>query len=317
MKTSPDNQPPDEAARGKAGSPAFEDPEELIAFARKYFSTDFPNLSHLGCPPPGTLSGLLGSGKLPQAELRAHLLGCSECFCEYREAMASHRSAAAMSANSWWPRMAAWTRKPGLVFASAITLLTLLFVGVFVWRELTQPPAPSLAKNGSGPSAGSAEAPQASQMPGAASEVTPTPEASAAQRPFIQRSQKADRRPHELIAKVVPIEIDLEDYTTLRDVREAGSGGEKPIKLPPSRTRLVLRLPERGAKGLYHVSIVDAYGKPLITEKRKSPDGKTLTIILNLSGLSEKASRLSVARAGQAPDFYPVVIGNSKATLKR
>ena len=113
------------------------------------------------------------------------------------------------------------------------------------------------------------------------------------------------------------VHVKLPDYPTLRDVAEVRRGDRKTIKLPASRARILIELPERSVNGLYRVSIADVDGNPLKTAKERSLDGKTLTITLNLRELSGKASSLSVGRVDETPHFYPVVIGNSKATSKQ
>jgi len=116
---------------------------------------------------------------------------------------------------------------------------------------------------------------------------------------------------------IAEVHVKLQEYTTLREVAGAGRGDGKSINLPASRARIVIELPERSVKGLYRVAIADVDGNPLKTEKERSSDGKTLTIILNLRGLSRRASILSVGRVDETPHFYPVIVGKSKATSEQ
>src|SRR5262249_5113028 len=139
--------------------------------------------------------------------------------------------------------------------------------------------------------------------------ATPLASTPAAPQPRATRQSSP-----EMVAEV---HLKSADYPTLRGVTEVGRGERKSIELPASRVRLVIELPERSVKGLYRVSIADVDGNPLKTEKERSSDGKTLTIILNLRELSGKASSLSVGRVDETPHFYPVMIGNSKATSKQ
>ena len=53
--------------------------------------------------------------------------------------------------------------------------------------------------------------------------------------------------------------------------------------------------------------VVDAYGKPLVTGAARS-GGRTLTVDLDLRGLTAKPYRLCLSRDGEAPDCYQISI---------
>jgi hypothetical protein len=181
----------------------------------------------------------------------------------------------------------AFARHPVPALAGAIGLIIVIIAGVLVWQTGRETQSPDVARRDPEPVATSPNP------------TTPTP----------ATAQVAKQPSPELIAQV---RVRLADYPTLRDVAEAGRGEKKPIVLPASRARLVIELPERDAKGLYRASVVDADGETLKAAQERSTDGKTLAVILDLRGLSEKASHLSLGRVGEAPHFYPVVIGNPK-----
>lgn len=65
--------------------------EDLLFAAGQYFAGDNPNPQNVGCPEPGTLRGLVGSNKLPDADVRSHLFNCSACFSLYRQTLERHR----------------------------------------------------------------------------------------------------------------------------------------------------------------------------------------------------------------------------------
>src|SRR5262249_36762132 len=194
-------------------------------------------------------------------------------------------------------RARAFEPRPLLIVAGAICFIAIVFTGLLIWQTKREPQAPIIAKR-------APESVGASPFP--ATPLAPTP---VAPQPRATRESSP-----EMMAEV---RVKLPDYATLRGVAEAGRGDRKSIKLPASRARIVIELPERSVKGLYRVSIADVDGNPLKTAKARSSDGKTLTITLNLRGLSGKASSLSVGRVDETPHFYPVVIGNSKATSKQ
>jgi len=114
-------------------------------------------------------------------------------------------------------------------------------------------------------------------------------------------------RPATVIAK-----IDLEDYPVLREAGAAGGEGAKAIQLAPARARLLLRLPESSASGWYRVSVVDESGRTVATTGARSAGGQRLSASLDLRGVAEKSYRLRLARAGEAPDDYPLSISRSK-----
>jgi hypothetical protein len=185
-----------------------------------------------------------------------------------------------------------WTgtlaRPPVPVVASTILLIAALSASVLIWQMKRTALEPIIARHDPAP---------------VITSPTPTPDAALATKPT----------PPELVTQA---RVRLADYQTLRDVTEAGRGERKPIELPAARARLALELPERSVKGLYRFSIVDADGNTLKAAQERSRDGKTLTITINLKRLAGKASRLGVGRVGEAPYFYPVVIGNPKTTSK-
>ena len=129
---------------------------------------------------------------------------------------------------------------------------------------------------------------------------------------------------HEQLLSCLTVKVDLEEHPilrggeeerlVLRGGEEAGGDRAKVIKLPRSRTRLTLRLPEGSVKGLYTVSVVDPSDKPLVTAKASSADRRTITTILDMRGLTTNKYRLRVARAGEAPDYYSIVVGEEKTS---
>ncbi|HEY1402802.1 MAG TPA: hypothetical protein VGB05_01610, partial [Pyrinomonadaceae bacterium] len=102
------------------------------------------------------------------------------------------------------------------------------------------------------------------------------------------------------------IDIDLKEDGLLRD-------GDKPdrkprvINLSRTRQQLRLRMPDGSSSGRYTVTIVDAFGKRLLTTTANS-NGKTLTVALNLRSLDTKKYRLCLEHNGESPDCYLIVI---------
>src|SRR5215471_9293220 len=90
------------------------DAEELASLARRYYAARFPNPQRLGCPPPGDIFKIVGNRQAPDEALREHLFECSECFGEYRQALAQSKLA---------PEKAEWTKWLVTIFASTRSAL--------------------------------------------------------------------------------------------------------------------------------------------------------------------------------------------------
>jgi hypothetical protein len=67
--------------------------EELVTIAQRYYATHFSNPQRHGCTPPGEITKVVSMGRAPDQALREHLFNCSECFDEYRQALAQCRPA--------------------------------------------------------------------------------------------------------------------------------------------------------------------------------------------------------------------------------
>src|SRR5215475_12227078 len=114
------------------------DAEELASLARRYYAARFPNPQRLGCPPPGDIFKIVGNRQAPDEALREHLFECSECFGEYRQALAQSRPA---------PDEAAWRKRLVKIFASKrpamalapmiliLSSLSLIFIGISILRR--------------------------------------------------------------------------------------------------------------------------------------------------------------------------------------
>jgi hypothetical protein len=258
------------------------------------------------------------------------LFECSECFGEYRQALAQSRLA---------PDKISWKNGPVLIMAlklsAAATLILILSSLFFVGRLGWLKPAPEA---GAGSVARSAPS---DATAGAAGEPAPSPTATpimtAVAKPTVERraAGRAWRsssilRPRESIAET--IDVDLDNYQVFRrvprvrsaDVNEEQPGKEgaetpgasdeappveKIIHLPATRAKLVLRLPETGVPGKYNVSLINAFGRPLLSSTAFSPDGAKLQLTLDLRRVPPKKYRLLLWRKGEAPAFYDVIIG--------
>src|ERR1041385_3221829 len=113
--------------------PMFGSPEEMVEFARVYFATDFPNPERKGCPIEGEIVTLVRAGEQHNAELNAHLFGCSDCFREFCAAMDARTLL--QGTDSWWGRLAhVLTLRPATALACAFSLLIVALVSLYGWR---------------------------------------------------------------------------------------------------------------------------------------------------------------------------------------
>src|SRR5215510_5776456 len=116
------------------------DAEVLASLARRYYAARFPNPQRLGCPPPGEIVKVVMSRQAPDEALREHLFECSECFGEYRQALAQSRPA---------PDEAALRKRLVTIFASKrsamalapmiliLSSLYLICIGISILRKST------------------------------------------------------------------------------------------------------------------------------------------------------------------------------------
>jgi len=304
------------------------DGEELASLARRYYAARFPNPQRLGCPPSGDITKVVMSRHAPDEALREHLFECSECFGEYRQALAQSRPA---------PDEAAWTKRLVLIFASKgsamaltpailiLSSLSLIFIGILILRNVV-PEAGQIAS--SAQSDARAEGTGESAVNPAAVAIATTP------KPIDNGREIAG--PWKLLGIPAPgaetIDVDLDNHQVFRRTQTerltpaseepSGIGGAKStvepdeappiedvISLPATRAMLILRLPETGVPGKYTVSLINAFGQSLLSKSAFSPDGAKLQVTLDLRRVSQKRYRLRLWRNGEAPAFYDVIIG--------
>lgn len=289
----------------------FADPEEVVTFAQAYFATEYPNGERRACSPVQQLRATARSGALPDADLRAHLFKCSECFRSYRGARMGHRPQS-VTRGSWWlglkaalanltPRRTAFTIGFLCLIVFGFTAVTLL------WQ--TRQETPPVALNDSRQEM--AALPMSSVSPitapaatDASKSLSAAGSASMAQTTQLRRPKVA--RTSRMSPQLPIIEINLKEDGLLRDGAAAGDS-QRVINLSRERLRLRLRMPDGSGSGRYTVTVVDAFGKPFITTTANS-NGKTLTVSLDLRSLDTKKYRLCLERKGEAPDCYLIVV---------
>jgi hypothetical protein len=304
------------------------DAEELASLARGYYAARFPNPQRLGCPLPSEIIKVVMSRQAPDEALREHLFECSECFGEYRQALAQSRPA---------PDEGAWRKRLVLIFASKrsatalapviliLSSLSLIFIGILILRNIA-PEARQIAS--STPSDARAGGPEEPTVNPAAVAIATIPKPTG--------NGRAIAGSWKLLGIPAPgaetIDVDLDNHQVFRrsqmerltpaseetSGREGAKSSVEPdeappveqvISLPATRASLVLRLPETGVPGKYTVSLINAFGQPLLSNSAFSPDGAKLQVTLDLRRVSQKRYRLRLWRKGEAPAYYDVIIG--------
>lgn len=267
----------------------------LMGDAREYFAEAFANPQREGCPSPGTINSVVRSGRLPESELREHLFGCSECFREYRAALAIHQHQHETAAG-WWERL--WRLLALHPIPAAVATLAILTIGIsWYWihsadfsqtaREKTTVVSPSLVN----------------------SVPAPTPDSSASE-PGSTGVESTRRVPENQMAAViapVDLSVDLNDKVALRGAQE-NTDIKESIGLTQRVIRLHLQLPEGSASGKYTVSLIDTDSRRLTQTHAVSRDGRRLNIGFDLTRVAKGRYRLQLQHRDEPPDFYPVIV---------
>ena len=301
------------------------DAEELASLARRYYAARFPNPQRLGCPPPGEIINIVRSRHAPDETLLEHLFECSECFGEYRQALAECRPASGEVA--WTIRLLSFlTSKRSAMAMVILILLSLFIIPRLVWRK---PASETLQiADSTSPDARVGGAGELASPPVAAVAIATIPKLTGNGRgvTWAWKSSGISSPRAEII------DVNLDNYQVFRRTQREGltsasqessgiggpkssgtlddaSLGEKVISLPSTRANLVLQLPETGAPGKYNVSLIGAFGQPLLSSAAFSHDGVKLQVTLDLRRVPLKKYRLRLWRNGEAPAFYDVIIG--------
>jgi len=302
------------------------DVEELASLARRYYAARFPNPKRLGCPLPGEINKVIRGRQAPDEALREHLFECSECFGEYRQSLAQRGPAPDEVAWRKWLISVITSKRSALTLASVILVLSSFFLYRLV---LLKPAYEAGEKTRSAPSddrAGGGGEAAASQVAAVAIATVPKSTGNSRAIAGAWKSSGASAPGAETL------DVDLDNYQVFRRSQREGlttasegasgtggakssvgpdeaTSGEKVISLPATRASLVLQLPETGAPGKYNVSLINAFGRSLLSNTAFSPDGAKLQVTLDLRRVPPKKYRLRLWRNGEAPAFYDVVIG--------
>lgn len=299
--------------------------EELASLARRYYATRFPNPQRLGCPPPGEIIEVVRSRQGPDEALHEHLFQCSECFGEYRQALADCRPAP--DEVSWAKRLFSIvaSNRSAMALSSVILILSSFFIAGLIWSRFAPEAGQKASSTVSDAGAGGGEA--------ASNPAAAVANAAVSKLPENSRTITVAMKTPGITAPIAEtIDVDLENYKVFRRSQRSvlpsaskepslrggaksfgepdeAPPGEKVISLPSTRASLVLQLPETGARGKYNVGLINAFGRTLLSSAAFSPDGVKLKVTLDLRRVPPQKYRLRLWRDGEAPAFYDVIIG--------
>jgi hypothetical protein len=285
--------------------------ERLVAFAREYYSTAFPNPDRRDCPPPEKIRTTVLSGLPPNEGLSRHLFGCSECYNFYRALRAEREASPGAVAASQGAAVASRRSRLASAFGGQLgprrwvlvgaAALAVVAFGWAVWRVVVGKKE-TAAHN----------APVVTPTPSPAAEAPAPAPVGATPAPLIA-SASPPPRAGDIESDLIVRHVDLEAYAARRGAAALGDGGESGIGLPPARLRLTLTLPENSGADRYSVSLVNRSDQVIAAARARSHDGRRLTVNLDLRRLAGGSYRLRLARPGEPPEYYRVLIAQPQA----
>lgn len=280
---------------------------EFVEAARDFYLNDFPNPKRQDCPPSDMLSEIARSGKVPDDDLRRHLLGCSPCLKKFQAARESEIFPTVSDAKvSWFD----FFRTP--IFAAVLLLLTVGLFGLLIYIFLplkneevarqnrtieTNKIPETLAPN-------AADLPENAETPVNVNKTVEKnvnikkPVGKVSPQPIEKSKTSAEKTFNFDVAKASVLRGKNERQTTI-------------YLLPDKQINLNIKLVENSPAGDYEISLFDPFKKPLIESRVIYSDGESLKTKIDLTNQSGKA-RLCVAPVDEVPDCFLVDIVREK-----
>jgi hypothetical protein len=300
----------------------FEDADDealsarIVEFAREYRAGDFPNPARKNCPSDEAWSQIAVSGKLPEPQIRKHLLNCSPCLRVFRAARESidavspavRESGRESGKTSWFGVFLKPFPAVGLFLLIAALAGAIIYPLFFASEtEIVRQRPENRAADGQhdfpGDSAartGTEDSPPAPNQNRALSAPVPDQPVKSrenrgsAARPAIEAGPPAG----------VTISLDLAKAAVSRNV----ASSETIYRLPARAASFNIKLIAHSPAGDYEISLLDESGRPLVKKQTKSSSGKNLKFTLDIPNKSGRA-RLCVAPKDEIPDCFAVRIG--------
>lgn len=298
--------------------------EEILEFAREYQAKDFSNPTRKNCFSDEELSNAAHGGKLPEDDLREHLLSCSPCFNAFQTARQSAVAAQGTKTNQAVTRRSPWFSfflRP--VAAGALLLLFLCVTVVYVYflplntevarqnsENFSNGTNKQITVNQNTSSISSAVENSDSTYVSNQTATIKTESSTKRNNQITTKENKNVKSDSENESKLLArntVNLDQARAAILRNE----TSSETIYKLPSERVTLNVKLLAGSPAGNYQVSLLDESGEPLIKSLTKKSSGKNLNINLNLRNKNGRA-RLCIAPTGEVPDCFVVSIGHIK-----
>jgi hypothetical protein len=255
---------PNENPQQPDSDQVLEDFENLISFARDYFTGDFPNPARIACLTSDEIERATKSNRLPPDRLREHVFGCSNCFQQYHQ-MLTARQKDRIALLSAWQQFLVAVRQPRFAVATVVLILIVFSVAViYVHRGKQQGSVVARDADTASPTEAVTELPRDLSSQGASSSV----------------------------------EIHFDSY----HLRGDENTGEASTEASRGKTEFVITLPRGSPVGEYSVAVVDAFGSIAKKTVAQSHDGKMLIAEIDLAKLPQRKYRLCVSRPSESPN---------------
>ena len=298
--------------------------DDFVGAASEVYLTEHPNPARQGCFSDLAIRQMAFSPKLPDDPVLDHLFECSECFREYRRALAATKQINLESSRSWREIIRVYAAKMAFAGLSLALVAALAF---FAYVKLREQENPEMVKNAepanAAPPFQSPQTPPADNRPenapSAENDTTPgvqaekpsenprtNPPANSARKP--SPKNESQNPPGKSLDDAVSLDLVLSDAGVLRNASGGRSNQGAGLVLPAGLVRLNIRLPEGFSDGRYKITVVDAFGKSLTGQSGTTKGGRLVSGNLDLRNRETQASKLCLQKNAETPDCYDLKV---------
>lgn len=297
----------------------FEFAENFINTAREMYADANSNPPREGCFPAIEIRQMAISTKLPDDAVMEHLFDCSECFREYRRALAAAKDLNLENKKNWRDLFKVRTAK--LAFAGFSFALIAAFL-LFAYFALRERNTNDLAKNIESPNIAAPlensqvqPAEKKTEADGAERNLNASPSNNQSNRQqsnlrnneAVNSSKNKTENQKSPSADEVALDLILSDDSTLRNSNANRTNEKDAPVLPARRLRLNIKVSPNYADGNYKITIVDAFNKPLSQQNAAIKNG-VLAASLDLKNLEKRANKLCLQKNDAMPDCFNIKI---------
>jgi hypothetical protein len=251
--------------------------DQLLNQSVEYFSTSFPNPTREGCPHPERLRALASSAAPVRGPLRTHLFECSECFREFRRERLTV-TAMTGTADPCTPGGTDRMRVHTMVSVAASVALATGLTALVFWLGIERTARQQMRAG--------AELVQPSASDGITS---------------VTASRPRNESP-------MVVAVALQPSTARRGTSTAIESALSAISIRAGRVRFEIQLPDGSPDGgSYQLAIVDPFDKSLV-ETSASAVRRSLVVVLDATDLDSGRRFLRLQRAGEPPDYVPILV---------